>query len=67
MTSNDVRRIVEDEISLIFSGNTVKDLCKENCSEFKRGEISGQIAILNKILSRLKNSIREKNENSSNK
>lgn len=67
MSNNGVRNIIEEEIAILFSSNTVKDLCKENCSEFKRGEVAGQISILNKILTKLKNNSRVKDENTSNK
>jgi len=60
MSEKDILKIIEDEFELIYSEDSVKELSKEDVSEYKRGVIYGRISELNKIKSIIENRLRDK-------
>jgi len=55
MQVRELVKALEEEESRLFNKTTVLQLSTKDVSEFKRGKISGQIELLNRLKKRLQN------------
>ena len=53
MKTGTIEKKIEEKLNNLLSGNVVKDLCKQDVSEYERGKIAGKIEVLMTVIREL--------------